>query len=118
MKRRDFLMRSGAVSLAVAVPIGSVVMRTRATLLEDPRAYVGEAFVSAEGVRMRLAEVTGFRLDAHTMQAHLQFEVMQGDMPPEGSHLLSGAGTEETVFLQRGQRGPVACINRLHRSLV
>jgi hypothetical protein len=118
MKRRDFLMRSGALSLAVAAPISGAAVLRRPALLDDPRAWVGSEFVSDQGVRLRLSEVTGFRVDAHTMQASLQFEVVGDGVPVEGNYRLSGIDTEETLFLQCGQRGPVACINRLHRSLV
>lgn len=93
-------------------------MLRRPALLEDPRAWVGTEFVSTAGVRLRLSEVSSFRMDTHTMQASLQFEVVEGVEPPEGSHLLSCIGTDETLFLQSGRRGPVACVNRLHRSLV
>lgn len=118
MKRRDFLTRSVALSLAMAAPIGGAAMLRRPALLDDPRAWVGTEFVSEQGVRLRLAEVSDFRVDTHTMQANLQFEVAGDEAPTEGSYHLSCIGTEETLFLQNGQRGPVACINRLHRSLV
>ena len=117
MKRRHFMLCTSAATVAAAVPLSAAAAR-RPALLDDPRAWLGSEFVSAEGVRLRLAEVVGVRVDSATMQADLKFEVVQGDAPREGSYVLRCDESEETLYLQPGQQGPVACINRLRRAWV
>ncbi len=115
MKRRHFILCTSAAAVAAAVPLGAAAAR-RPALLDDPRAWIGAEFVSADGVRLRLADVVGVRVDRDTMQADLQFQVLEGELPREGSHVLNCGQADETLYLQPGRHGPVACINRLRRT--
>ncbi|MGE0207775.1 MAG: hypothetical protein AB7S42_01375 [Lysobacteraceae bacterium] len=114
MKRRHFMLCTSAAALAAAAPLGAMAAR-RPALLDDPRAWLGAEFVSADGVRLRLADVVGVRVDRDTVQANLVFHTVEGEWPGEGSYALRCGGTEESLYLQPGQGGPVACINRLRR---
>ena len=115
MKRRHFMLCTSAAAVAATAPLSASAMR-RPALLDDPQAWIGTEFVSADGTRLRLADVVGVRVDHATMQADLRFEVMQGDSPREGSYVLRCGETDETLYLQPGRNGPVACINRLRRA--
>ncbi|MCX7564304.1 hypothetical protein OS176_12315 [Xanthomonadaceae bacterium XH05] len=118
MKRRHFMLCTSAASVAAAIPLTGTAATRRPALLDDPRAWLGSEFVSGDGTRLRLADVVGVRVDRYTMQADLRFELLEGKLPDEGSHTLHCDGSEETLFLQPGQHGPVACINRLRRTVV
>lgn len=116
MKRRHFMLCTSAATVTAALPLSAAAAR-RPALLDDPRAWLGAEFVSDEGARLRLADVVGVRVDSATMQADLRFEVIQGNAPHEGSHVLRCGESIETLYLQPGKNGPVACINRLRRAL-
>lgn len=115
MNRRHFMRCTSAATLVAAVPMATAAAH-RPALLDDPRAWVGTEFISSDGARLRLAEVIGVRVDQHTMQANLQFQLVQGEPPREGSHTLQCGQGHETLYLQPGEHGPVACINRLRRT--
>ena len=117
MKRRHFMLCASTVALAATAPLSTATMR-RPALLDDPRAWLGTEFISAQGVRLRLVEVVGVRVDQDTMQSNLKFQVMEGESPPEGSYVLQCDERDETLYLQSGKTGPVACINRLRRTQV
>lgn len=112
MKRRDFLMRSAGTAVLGAMPLGATA-GWRGPLLDDPQAWLGREFRLADGSRLTLAAVEQLPTDGRSKQARLQFRVQSGTAPREGSHALSCGVEEETLFLQAGRDGPVACINRL-----
>lgn len=116
MKRRHFMLSTSVAAVAATAPLTATAMH-RPALLDDPRAWLGTEFTSSDGVRLKLTDVVGVRVDRHTMQANLHFSVMDGELPHEGLHLLHCDQTDEALYLQPGQNGPVACINRLRRTL-
>lgn len=116
MKRRHFMLCTSAAAIATTAPLAAASLH-RPALLDDPRAWLGTEFTSGNGVRMKLSDVVGVRVDRHTMQANLHFSVLDGEAPHEGLHLLRCDQADETLYLQPGQNGPVACINRLRRTL-
>jgi hypothetical protein len=112
MKRREFFLATAGAALVVAVPAVSTALSRRA-LLDDPQAWLGDEFLLADGARLRLAGVEHLQCDEHCTQARLQFSMVAGAAPAEGAHELRSASGCESVFLQAGRAGPVACINRL-----
>ena len=116
MKRRHFMLSTRVAAVAATAPLAAMPLH-RPALLDDPRAWLGTEFTSGDGVRLKLTDVVGVRVDRHTMQADLHFSVMGGELPREGLHLLRCDQADETLYLQPGQHGPVACINRLRRTL-
>ncbi len=118
MKRRDFLLGSTAAGVAVAAAFGAASLPWRRSLLDDPRAWVGTQFELPDGTRLVLESVSDAGSDAYSVQTRLQFALREGAAPREGSHELRSATACETLFLQPGRQGPVACINRLHLGAV
>lgn len=116
MKRRDFLLSSAAVALTASAPLGARVLQS-GSLLDDPQAWVGTEFELPDGTRVVLSGVFDQRFDAHTVQSRLQFTLRAGSVPREGSYVLCSRAQNETLFLQAGREGPVACINRLHHAI-
>lgn len=116
MKRRDFLLGSTAVALAASAPLGASVLQ-RGSLLDDPQAWIGAEFELPDGTRLVLSGVSDRRVDAHSVQSNLQFTLRAGTLPREGSHELCSRALNETLFLQAGRDGPVACLNRLHHAI-
>jgi len=116
MKRRDFMLRSGAAGAALALPLGAAAGARRLPLLDDPRAWLGEEFTTGEGRRLRLTEVRGVRVDRDTLQADLRFAALDGGEPCLGVHELHGDGEAHALYLQPCSDGSVACINRLRRT--
>ncbi len=117
MNRRQFMRCGGMAAAVAAVPLGAVLTR-RPALLDDPQAWLGAVFSTEEGLRLRLVEVSGVRVDRHTVQAGLRFDLLEGRHETDGSHTLRCSGQEATLFLQPGMNGPVACVNRLRQRLV
>lgn len=115
MKRRHFMLGAGVAATGAALPLAAAAAR-RPALLDDPRAWLGEEFVSADGLRLRLAEVTAVRVDRDTMQADLHFELLHGEFAGEGIRALRCGASENELYLQPGEAGAVACINRLRRT--
>ena len=113
MKRRDFVLRSAAVALLGAVPLGAMAASRRGTLLENPTAWLGSSFRLDNGNRLELVNVESVAGDGQSTQYRLQFRTRSGFMPPEGTHRLDCGWCEEYLFLQPGLEGPVACVNRL-----
>jgi hypothetical protein len=116
MKRREFVLRSGGAALLGAIPLGAAAA-VRAPLLEDPAAWIGTRFTLSDGSRLELTGVEAVARDHLSTQSRLQFRTVSGTTPREGLHALSAAWDEQSLFLQSGREGPVACINRLHRSV-
>lgn len=115
MKRRNFLLGAGVAATGAALPLAVSAAR-RPALLDDPRAWLGEEFVSDEGLRLRLTQVEAVRVDRDTMQADLHFEVLQGEFTAAGIQALRCGRSENPLYLQPGATGAVACINRLRRA--
>ena len=116
MKRRDFVVRSAGAAVLGAVPLGAVAA-LRGSLLDDPKAWLGTTFRLPDGSYLELADVEALAGDRYSRQVRLQFRMLTGAAPREGTHALECGSGEETLFLQAGREGPVACINRLHRSV-
>lgn len=112
MKRRDFLVRSAGAALLGALP-AAMASNLRGPLLDDPAAWIGTTFRTTGGARLTLAAVEQLGGDRHTTQLRLQFRVLTGDAPGEGTHVLASGWSEQALFLQCGREGPVACLNRL-----
>jgi hypothetical protein len=116
MQRRDFMLRSAGAALLGAIPFGASAA-LRGPLLEDPLAWLGTMFRLPDGSRIELAGVEPVVGDRLSTQVRLQFRTVSGSAPREGTHVLAAGWHEELLFLQAGREGPVACINRLHRSV-
>ena len=116
MKRRDFVLRSTGAVLLGAEPFG-VAAALRGPLLEDPVAWLGTKFRLPDGSRLELASVEPLVADRYSKQLRLQFRMLTGVAPHEGTHALDCGSSAEPLFLQVGRDGPVACINRLHRNI-
>lgn len=116
MKRREFVLRSGGAALLGAIPL-SAAATARAPLLDDPAAWIGTRFTLSDGSRLELTGVESVARDLVSTQSRLQFRTVSGTPPCEGLHALSTAWDGESLFLQAGREGPVACINRLHRGV-
>jgi hypothetical protein len=116
MKRRDFLLSSAAVAIVAGAPFGASALQ-RGSLLDDPHAWIGTEFALPDGTRLVLSSVSERRFDAHTVQSNLQFTSHAGTPLREGSYELCSEALNETLFLQAGRAGPVACVNRLHHAL-
>lgn len=115
MKRRDFLVRSAGAALLGAVPFG-IAAASRGSLLDDPLAWIGTAFRTADGAVIELAQVEQLACDRTSTQVRLHFRALFGAVPGEGTHTLASSRGKEMLYLQSGREGPVACLNRL-RSL-
>ena len=115
MQRRDFMLRSASAALLGAVPLGASAA-LRGSLLDDPLAWVGTTFRLRDGSFLELADVESVASDRYSRQLRLQFRVLAGAAPREGTHALECGWRQERLFLQDGHEGPVACINRLHGS--
>lgn len=113
MKRRDFLLRSAGAALLGAVPL-CVAAASRGSLLDDPQGWIGTRFGLGDGSTLELARAERVSGDAQSSQWRLQFRTVTGNDPREGTHALACGFREESLFLQAGREGPVACINRLH----
>lgn len=116
MKRRDFVLRTTGAALLGAVPLGAAAA-LRGSLLDDPVAWLGTTFRLSDGGYLELADVESLAGDQYSRQVRLQFRVLAGAVPREGTHALACGSGEEMLFLQAGRSGPVACINRLHHSI-
>lgn len=116
MKRRDFLSRSTGTLLVAALPCAALAA-TRGSLLDDPQAWLGTAFRTTGGAMLELTDVEQLSGDPYTRQERLRFRTLTGASPIEGIHSLASDGSHESVYLQSGREGPVACVNRL-RALV
>ncbi|MGQ0800604.1 MAG: hypothetical protein ACT4NL_10905 [Pseudomarimonas sp.] len=114
MKRRDFMLRSAGSVMLGAAPLGAAAA-WHGALLDDPQSWIGREFRLADGSQLALAAVEPVANDRDSIQMRLQFRVVSGSTPREGSHALSCGFDEETLFLQPGRDGPVACLNRLKR---
>jgi hypothetical protein len=114
MKRREFVMRSATAGLIGAIPLG-VAAAIRGPLLEDPLAWLGTTFALPDGGHLELVGVETLPGDRHSTQLRLQFRSVSGASPREGTHALATTWGEQSLFLQSGRDGPVACVNRLHR---
>lgn len=112
MKRRDFLFCSTGSLLLAALPL-SALAAARGSLLDDPQAWLGTAFQTADGATLELAEVEQLGGDGYTQQVRLRFRTLAGASPTEGIHQLVNGWHRESLFLQNGRAGPVACVNRL-----
>jgi hypothetical protein len=112
MQRRGFLLNSMAAAALVAVP-PAIAASVRGPLLDDPLAWLGTRFATTGGATLELVAVEQLELDPRSTQCRLQFRNLTGAAPAEGIHRLSGAGEEQSLFLQAGSKGPVACLNRL-----
>lgn len=112
MKRRDFMRRSAGTALLGALPLAATA-GWHGALLDDPEAWIGREFRLADGTGLTLAAVEQLPADGYSRQARLQFKLMSGSAPREGTHALRCGIEEESLFLQAGREGPVACINRL-----
>jgi hypothetical protein len=112
MKRRDFLSCSTGSVLLATLPCAAVAA-ARGSLLDDPQAWLGTAFRTATGATLELAEVEQLAGDAYSQQVRLRFRTVSGVAPPEGTHLLASGWSRESLFLQNGREGSVACVNRL-----
>jgi hypothetical protein len=115
MKRRGFLGASIGAALVAALPTG-FARASRGSLLEDPVSWLGTEFRLADGSRLELDKVEHHDCDRHSTQLRLKFRIVEGVPPLEGTHALAGGGCEQALFLQEGDAGPVACINRLRLS--
>lgn len=112
MKRRDFLTRSAGAALLASAPV-AIAAGWRGRLLDDPQAWIGRGFHTPDGLELELVAVEMLPDDGRTRQARLLFELRGGELPRDGVHRLQCGLEQEELFLQRGRRGPVACINRL-----
>lgn len=112
MKRRDFLIQSAGVALLGTAPL-SLVASPRGDLLDDPSAWVGTRFRTDDGTTLELSGVTELNIDPRSRQCRLQFRAVTGPAPTDGLHRLIAADCEQTLFLQSGGHGPVACLNLL-----
>lgn len=112
MKRREFIRRSAGTALLGAIPLGAAA-GWRGPLLDDPDAWLGRVFRLADGSELELAAVERLPFDGRSQQARLQFRLVAGTAPREGTHALQCGLDAEELFLQPGRTGPVACINRL-----
>lgn len=115
MSRRAFLKHTAAAALLGAVPLG-VAAAARGSLLDDPEAWVGTRFRVADGGMLELARAERVASGGQSSQWRLQFRTLSGAAPGEGMHALACGFDQEVLFLQSGRAGPVACINRLHRT--
>ncbi len=112
MKRRDFFLSSTGAALLGSLPcVASAALR--GSLLDDPQAWVGTAFHTTDGAMLELAEVEKLAGDTYSDQVRLRFRTIAGSAPSEGTHLLASGWSSESLFLQSGREGPVACVNRL-----
>lgn len=112
MKRRDFMLRAAGTAALGAVPLGAAA-GWRGPLLDDPSGWIGKVFRLPDGSHMTLAAVEQLADDRVSKQMRLQFHVLSGSAPREGTHALNCGVEQEMLFLQSGREGPVACINRL-----
>ena len=113
MNRRLFLASSVAAALVGGVPVVQAVSLGRQGLLEAPEAWLGERFRLVSGQVLQLAAVEAVGCDVACEQSTLQFRVIDGSAVPEGIHELRCGSASESLYLQSGRAGPVACLNRL-----
>lgn len=112
MQRRAFLAQSMAAAAVAAAPT-ALLASVRSPLLDDPLAWLGTRFATSAGATLELVGVEQLETDPHCSQCRLQFRNVHGAAPVEGIHRLTAAGSEQSLFLQAGRKGPVACLNRL-----